>query len=55
MGVTGLYWDILGYYWDNGKENGNYDLGFRILYRYIHIYIYIHTVQGVYMYTDVHG
>ena len=21
---------ILGLYWDSGKENGNYDLGFRV-------------------------
>ena len=32
--VLGLYCiiigDILGLYWDNGKENGNYYLGFRV-------------------------
>ena len=27
-GYLGL---ILGLYWDNGKENGNYYLGFRVL------------------------
>ena len=32
--ILGLYWgyigDLLGLYLDNGKENGNYDLGFRV-------------------------
>ena len=29
VGVRGL-WGILRIYWDNGKENGNYYLGFRV-------------------------
>ena len=32
MGYTGIYWVILGSVgirWDNGKEHGNYYLGFR--------------------------
>ena len=28
--MLGLYGVILGCYWDNGKENGNYYLGFRV-------------------------
>ena len=26
----GLYWDNIWFYRENGKENGNYDLGFRV-------------------------
>ena len=29
FGLIGLYRDILGLYWANGRENGNYYLGFR--------------------------
>ena len=24
IGIIGIIWDILGLYWDNGKENGSY-------------------------------
>ena len=27
--IQGEYWDTIGYYRDNGKENGNYCLGLR--------------------------
>ena len=30
MGYIGVLGYILGLYWDNGKENGNYYLGFRV-------------------------
>ena len=30
MGYISYIRYILGLYWDNGKENGNYYLGFRI-------------------------
>ena len=30
MGIIG-YSILLGLYWDNGKGNGNYHLGFRVL------------------------
>ena len=29
-GVGGFIEVILGLYWDNGKENGNYSVGFRV-------------------------
>ena len=32
MGYIGLYRVILGLYWDNGKENGNY-YSYVVLYR----------------------
>ena len=28
VGYVGIIW---GLYWDNGKENGNYYLGFRVI------------------------
>ena len=32
--ILGIYWgyigDVLGINWDNGKENGNYYLGFKV-------------------------
>ena len=31
LGGLGLYRVILGLYWDNGKENGNYYLGLRAM------------------------
>ena len=32
MGYIGIIGYMLGLYWDNGKENGNYYLGFRFGY-----------------------
>ena len=29
-GFIGIIWYMLGLYWDNGKANGNYNLGFRV-------------------------
>ena len=32
METTIVYWGILGLYWDNGKQDGNYySVGFRVL------------------------
>ena len=36
MGYLGIVGYILGYYWDNGKENGNYYNG---LYRDYRVYV----------------
>ena len=30
MGYIGILGYVLGLYWDNGKENGTYYLGFRV-------------------------
>ena len=30
IGIIGDNGVVLGLYWDNGKENGNYYLGFRV-------------------------
>ena len=40
-GYIGIIRYTPGFYWENGKENGNYN---KELYRDYRVYIYIHTM-----------
>ena len=39
--MQGLCGSYIGLYRDNGKENGNYHVGFGVSREYIYIYIHI--------------